>query len=146
MTSNSFSFADLIPEPLTFRDDAFGGDGTIHDVHTAEMLSVSGVVELARAEDRLRRLVAGAEPSLEDIQELERMMDQIMRLIVPGLPAERLAAIPFQFKMQLLAWWKENMPDPEELPAGEAAAGQRLIQAHSSPASSDSTASPPATS
>lgn len=138
MTTKAFSFADLIPEPLTFKDDRFGGSGQSYDVRTGEMLSIQEVVELDRAERNLERALAGeGDPSAEAIEMIQLMTDRLIALIVPDLPEERRARIPFAYWMRFLAWWKEQQPDP---PKGEAQAERTLRRARSSPNSADSTA------
>lgn len=133
----SFSFAEIIPETLTFRDDRFGGDGRAHDVLTGEMLSIAGVVELARAEKNLQVALAGAaDPSPEDVGAVEGLVERMIALLIPSLPAERQAAIPFAYKMRFLEWWKEQQPEPTQ---GEVEAGRRLTRQRPSPASSAST-------
>lgn len=122
---HEFSLSSLLPEPLVFRDDRFGGDGALHDVKTAGMLSVEDVVVLERLQRRGVEAVGRTDlESGSQAAMLAQATDEMMGLLVPTLPAERLKAIPFAFKAAFLKWWREKQPQPEETDAGEAQAGE----------------------
>lgn len=143
----SFSFADLIPEPLTFKDDAFDGDGHVYDVRTNDMLSVDDVVRMMRMEGRFKSVLARTEragqPDTEGLDELLQLTDEMFAMLIPALPDERVEAIPFSYKMRFVEWWRKQQPEIDE---GEAQQGRQLIQDLSSPDSSDSTDATPASS
>ena len=106
MTTN-FSLADLMPEPLTFTDNAVGGDGAIHDMLTSALLSSEDVSALTR----LERDAAGAMAN-QDIAAADAAINRLIGTLIPTLPAERIAAIPITFKTRLLDWWREQQPQP----------------------------------
>ena len=137
MTKKAFTFAELIPEPLTFKDEAFGGSGEIYAVRTGEMLSIQEVVALDRVETDLKRALAGENNTSEAIEQIEIMTDRLITLVIPDLPEERRKRIPFAYWMRFLEWWKEQQPEP---PQGEAVAERTLRRARSSPSSAGSTA------
>jgi hypothetical protein len=144
----TFNLADLIPEPMTFRDV----DGTAYDAHTPEMF---GAVDYARM-TRLRTDMSAAFSALQVKQgnpeqaeqlaaDLESIADRLIALIVPDLPAERRTAMAFGHKFRFLNWWKEQQQKAAS--AGEAqAGGAKAIRGRRSPASSASTTSTPKTS
>lgn len=137
MSAKAFTFAELIPEPLTFKDEAFGGSGQIYAVRTGEMLSIQEVVELERAETNLKRALAGENNTTEAIEQIEVMTDRLIALVIPDLPQDRRARIPFAYWMKFLEWWKGQQPEPAQ---GEAVAERTLRRGRSSPNSADSTA------
>ncbi len=123
--NRTFSLADLVPEPLTFRDDLFGGDGTAYDVKTREMLGAIDIARLERLQGRIQEQTK-ASALLADregvAQDLETAVDEICALLVVGLPAGRLTKIPFGFKLTFLSWWRAAQPEEPPLPGGAKAA------------------------
>ena len=139
--ATTFNLADLIPEPLTFRDT----DGKAYEAHTAEMF---GAVDYAKLM-RLRTELATAFSALQAKQgdpammeqlaaNLEDLADDLIAMIVPELPAERRAAIKFGHKFRFLNWWKEQAA-PKAGAVGEPKAAEKVIRGRRSPASSGST-------
>lgn len=105
--SNSFSFAEFIPEPLTYKDDVLGGDGTIYDVQVGDLLSTEAIVQFTRLEKQVRGLQTGAEQE-DAVVQIDQLVSQMLAILIPGLPAERLAAIPLQLKMKFAEWWRSE--------------------------------------
>jgi hypothetical protein len=103
--SASFRLSDLVPEPMTFTDDAYGGDGSTHDVLTVDLLSEDAVTALLREQ---RRMTAGfaAERSAEALEATNRLIS----ILIPSLPPERLASIPITFKARFIEFWQEQQP------------------------------------
>ena len=100
-----FSLADLVPEPLTFRDNVGGGDGTVYDVMRADMLGPTALARLQRLQKRAQSLYHGRVVSLEEAGELEQVADEFIVMLIPNLPEERLATLGFQAKYKLITWW-----------------------------------------
>jgi hypothetical protein len=101
----SFRLSDLVPDPMTFTDDAYGGDGTTHDVLTVDLLSEADIAALMREQ---RRMAAGfaAERSEEALDAVNRLI----RLLIPTLPPERLSSIPITFKARFIEFWQQEQP------------------------------------
>jgi hypothetical protein len=110
--SKGFSLADLIPEPLTFTDDGAGGDGRTYDVRPEDVFSAVEVF-------RFRRL--SAQNDENDAAASEVCAGEIMHMLIPALPAERIAAIPMLYKLRFVVWWRQQGLGE---PAGEAKPGQ----------------------
>lgn len=125
MTTKGFSLAEFSPEPMTFTDDGFGGDGRIYDVKTLEHLGARDTVQLQRLYERMSNAVVGKggkQGAHEDqlAVQLEQTADELFTLLIPTLPAERHKAIPFQGKFRFLRWWREEQtPPPGTTPAQE---------------------------
>lgn len=144
----TFNLADLIPEPLTFRDT----DGKTYEAHTAEMFGAVDYAKLMRLQQQMRTafatLQATAGQKKGDTEgvaaQLEAMSDTLIAMIVPDLPPERLAAMAFGHKFRFLKWWQEQATAGQ--PAGETKAAEKVIRGRRSPASSASTVSAPKTS
>lgn len=140
----TFNLADLIPEPMTFKDV----DGKTYEALTAEMF---GAVDYARLM-RLRTEMAAGFSALQAKQgdpatmeqlaaNLEDLADSLIAMIVPELPTERRTAIKFGHKFRFLNWWKEQAAKGQMV--GEPKAAERPIRGRRSPASSGSTVSTP---
>lgn len=136
--SRNFNLSDLIPEPLTFTDDRYGGDGAVHDVLTFDLLSEEDVARLMTLQRRQAQAFA-AEQAPQALQAL----NELLRLLVPTLSPERVAAIPLGVKTKFLGWWGEQQPQPGKATgAGEqtAASPTPVPRGRRSRASSPSTA------
>ena len=108
----AFRLSDLVPDPMTFTDDAYGGDGTTHDVLTVDLLSEADIAALLREQ---RRMAAGfaAERSEEALDAVNRLI----KLLIPSLPPERLASIPITFKARFIEFWQAEQPTIPKAPA-----------------------------
>jgi len=112
----SFGLADLIPEPLTFADNAEGGDGTIYDVKVGSLLSNQDIADLIRLEKE-----SAASLGKGDAAATDAMLNRIIAIIIPGMPAERVASIPIGLKSRLLEWWRNAQPEPPPKPTAAGA-------------------------
>lgn len=134
-TPRTFSLAEFFPEPMTFTDDGFGGNGKAHDVKTAELMGAQDAVKLQRMYDLVQRIQANEKMAAEEAaKKLEQTLDQMMRLLIPTLPPVRIGKISFQVKFRFLTWWKAEQEKPkgegaEEGEAGETEAGTALTSA-----------------
>jgi len=54
--NKNFNFSELIPEPLTFIDSGFGGDGQTHEVRTVAMLGAADHARLQRIQRHIAEL------------------------------------------------------------------------------------------
>jgi hypothetical protein len=108
MSNRDFRLSDLIPEPLTFTDDAYGGDGAVYDVLTADLLSEVDLAALTRLERRAAQAFAQERP-----EEALSAFNEMIALLIPALPRERLAAIPLAFKTRFLEFWRDQHPAPK---------------------------------
>lgn len=146
----AFSLADLAPPPLTFYDSAFGGDGARHVVRTHDHLGPEHIGEMLRLEADLRQCYGElAAVNGEDREALAvvgrrlvAVVDATIALLIPTLPAARVAAIPFRAKERLLTWWGESQAarppareslDPLGKAAGRATAPRRRSRGSSPP-------------
>lgn len=148
----SFSLSDLIPEPLMYVDDTFGGDGKRYEMRSTQEFSPedyavylrwqreAGVVQV-----QFRQL--GGEHA-KDVQKAEKVMQQLIHILdslilhlMPGFPRERLDAVPSWAKAKIIERWRGEQPK-ETAAVGEAQAGKqpRTQRGRRSPASVDSTA------
>ena len=118
--TKSFSLADLIPSPLTFEDTAFGGDGAIHTVKTWDLFSSEDIATLMRFHNDI-----GVAFAANDAAKAERLINQLLSMLIPTLPQERLKAIPVTFKGKFLEWWEAEQPKPEQSPKSKRAASSR---------------------
>lgn len=121
--SNSFSFAEFIPEPLTYKDEMLGGDGTVYDVQVVDLLSTENMVLLMRVENQIGELTAdkirgeGIGKIEEMTNRLEALTDQMMEIVIPGLPRERRLIIPLPLRKRFIDWWRAEQ--------GKAATGEQ---------------------
>jgi hypothetical protein len=125
--AKGFSLSEFFPEPMTFTDDGFGGNGKVHDVKTVELLGVQDSVRLQRLYDRLIGATASKKTSDEKLAvELEQTADEMMHLLIPTLPKERIGKMSFQAKFAFLRWWRSEQPKFEQKgdPVGEGEAGE----------------------
>lgn len=139
MSENDFSFAGLIPDPLTFTDNRFGGDGMRHDVMRADMLSPEDYAVIQRMEREITAasLSTNAD-SPDNVTLINQRLSEFLRLLIPTLPSERITAIPVIYRVKFIEWWKSKH-EAATHPSGEAQAGAP-IQKKRSPASSQPTA------
>lgn len=120
MTSKGFSLAEFSPEPMTFTDDGFGGDGRVYDVKTLEHLGARDSVQMQRLYERMGNALTGKGANEEKLAvQLEQTADDLFLLLVPDLPKERHKAIPFQGKFRFLRWWREEQTPTQVVEGGE---------------------------
>lgn len=143
----TFDLADLVPEPMTMRDM----DGTTYDVLGTELFGAVDYARLMRMRTDMAAAFSGLQAKQGDQEakertaaNLEQLADELIALLVPSLPAERRAAIPFAKKFRFLNWWKEQ--ETKGQPTGESKAVEKVIRGRRSPASSASTVSTPTSS
>jgi hypothetical protein len=110
--STQFSLADLIPEPLTFKDDAFGGEGVIFDVLTSELLSSQDIATLRRIRNRLI-----GEPQEEETADLIININLLVSLLIPDMPSERIHRLPLGAKEKFFAWWLQSTKKKKRTPS-----------------------------
>lgn len=118
--SEEFSLLDLAPAPLVFRDEAFGGDGGRHEWRMLADLGLEDLGTLRRIQDELGRASAALSKASPSADDLDRMATRLaegfnafLRLMLPTLPAERLAAIPLRGKQYMLERWRAAQPAEE---------------------------------
>lgn len=125
MATKGFSLADFFPEPMTFTDNEFGGDGKVHDVKTVELLGVQDSVRIQRLYDRLAKAMSGSGKGATEEKlaaELEQAAAEMLYLLIPTLPKERVKKIPFQVQFRFLQWWKQEQKALEKAVEGEGGA------------------------
>jgi hypothetical protein len=115
--AKSLSFAGLVPEPLTFTDDAFGGDGARYDVLSPDLFTPEAFARFEQIQGELNRTKAaigneGQGVTSEIFTQLGAMTDELIAILIPQMPAERRQAVPFGFKMRFLQWWQEETRTP----------------------------------
>lgn len=123
-TPKGFSLAEFSPEPMTFTDDGFGGDGRVYDVKTVQHLGARDTVRMQQLYERMSNALTAAGTDNADAlaTQLEQTADDLFQLLIPTLPAERHGAIPFQGKFRFLTWWRqEQAPPPKNKGEGQAA-------------------------
>jgi len=113
----SFGLADLIPKPLTFADNAEGGDGTIYDVKVGSLLSTADIADLVRLEQESASALGKGDAAATDA-----LINRIIAIIIPAMPPERVAAIPLGLKSRILEWWRNAQPEPPPKPQAAGAA------------------------
>ena len=119
--SKIFDLAGLMPEPLTVTDV----DGTRYDMKTADMLSATEYAQMQRLKrdgERLERESSGDDEAAAAW--LDEQVNQLFRMLLPGMPEERQQAIPFAHKYRVLNWWNTQQAKPEGQSAGEARASR----------------------
>lgn len=112
----SFSLADLIPEPIVYIDDTFGGEGRRHDMRTTTMFSPEDFAVYLRLQREVAALVvlmADKEAAKNDPARVKRasaqtvkILDQLILTIMPDFPRERLEVIPTWAKQEIIKRWK----------------------------------------
>lgn len=120
MARRTLNFQTLIPERNDFEDS----DGRKYEFRSAKDF---GTVDQARA-GRIRKEMLAAMEALEKneadeaaAQTFERATAEFVRLILPGLPDERMQALSLGQKAAIVEWWTKA---GESQPAGEASADQ----------------------
>lgn len=131
----SSDLTSLLPEPLTFLDNAFGGGGEEYDVLTWEHLGPQQIAKLKRLERRLVQnytILAANVESLNEQQDLEAVaghveddMNAFLALIIPTMPAERWPHIPYKWRYDFLQWWNTEQPAPPKAPKAKAPRNSR---------------------
>jgi hypothetical protein len=130
----SFSLADLIPEPIVYVDDTFGGDGQRYDMRTMQMFSsedFGAYNQLQREVDQAQALmqskgVAQRDPSRvqKAMQQMLRIIDEMLLILMPDFPRERLEKIPTWGKQKIITRWRAAQKaadvSAEPTPVGEA--------------------------
>lgn len=110
----NFKLSSLIPDPLTFTDDSFGGDGTAYDVKTTAMLSSAEFAAIERMKvDMDAFYTDGQADQTAGLRLFEQRADEFLGLIIPGLAAERRQAIPVALKLGFLSWWQRQQPQAQ---------------------------------
>lgn len=124
-SSRELSLADLAPERLTFFDTAYGGDGARYEWRAYDDMGLEELGLLRRIQDELGRGSALIGRDHADAATLEQAaakigagLDAFLHLILPGLPAARLTAIPLRGKQHMLQWWQARQAPVD---AGEGA-------------------------
>lgn len=103
--ANGFRLSDLVPEPLTFTDDMPGGDGITYDVLTMDLLSEHAIARMVQLQQRMTVALAN-QRGAEGLQAI----NDLLHLLIPGLPTERLSAIPVAYKTKFLEWYGQQQP------------------------------------
>lgn len=104
--SKSFDLAGIIPEALSYTDNALGGDGLTYEVLTRMLLSTEAAIKVARAEQELMTiLLKRGELEKGESERAEQLSGYVIATLIPGLPAERQRAIPLAARMEILSWW-----------------------------------------
>lgn len=102
----SFDLAAIIPEALSYQDNALGGDGQSYEVLTRMLLSTESSIRVARAEQELMGiLLKRGEMEKGEAERAEQLSEQVIAALIPGLPVERRRAIPLAARMEILNWW-----------------------------------------
>lgn len=112
----SFSLSDLIPEPIVYIDDTFGGDGQRHDMRTSQMFSSEDFAaynRLQREVDQAQALMHVKDAAKRDPIKVERAMTQMLRILdemllilMPTFPRERLEKLPTWAKQTIITRWR----------------------------------------
>lgn len=142
--SKNFKLSGLIPNPLTFTDDEFGGDGHTHDVKSTEMLSSAEFAELERIKADIGAFLNQPEGGTSaGLRIYEQRTDEFMQILIPTLTEVRRSVIPIAFKIGFLTWWQQQQPRVEPS-VGKAPARAAKTPRGRSRASSEPTTSTPA--
>jgi hypothetical protein len=147
MTTKGFSLAEFSPEPMTFTDDGFGGDGRVYDAKTLQHLGARDTVRMQQLYERMSNaLTAGGDGDADVLAtQLEQTVDDLFALLIPTLPTERHQAIPFQGKFRFLNWWRSEQTPPASQTSpqeGEVAVDPKPKKARRKVAKKDVPASP----
>lgn len=118
--SKSFSFADLIPEALTYKDEVMGGDGAVYDVQVRDLLSTEALVQFMRIDKQVRDLDLAAGVDDDDAKRIDGLTDQMLAILIPALPTARRQIIPLQLRMRFVEWWSAAQGDDAEGDGGAA--------------------------
>lgn len=112
--STNFSLSSIIPESLTFTDDAHDGDGKVYIVRRAAEFNSFDFVAHQRLQADLTdsQLQLGQKDSdaIETMKVLERVADEFVRLLIPTMPEDRLKTLALVWKMAFIGWWNEQQP------------------------------------
>lgn len=97
---------------MTFTDDGYGGDGTVYDVLTVDLLSEVDLAAMIKLQRRAALAFSG-DRSGEALQ----AFNELIALLIPTLPKERIAAIPLTFKTRFVDFWHSSQPqlDPKAM-------------------------------
>ena len=107
----TFSLADLIPEPLNFTDDAFGGSGIRYDVLTLELLSSQDIAILRRTKKRINEFMQTKDSASDPLEPkmntdaLEREINALFKILIPKIGIDRIKEIPLGAKEKFFYWW-----------------------------------------
>src|SRR6185436_2957626 len=112
----SFSLSDLIPDPIVYIDDTFGGEGRRHEMRTSQMFSSEDFAaynRLQREVDQAQVLMQIKDAAKRDPAKVERAMTQMLRILdemllilMPDFPRERLERLPTWAKQEIIKRWR----------------------------------------
>lgn len=117
MSDRNFSLAAIIPQGLTFTDDGAGGDGAQYQVRLPSMFTSYEYARLAELQTSLPEQLAAVANAREQGPEsgqvmtlVDQAINEILSLLVPDLPEQRIKAIPLGYKLEFMKWWKGQLP------------------------------------
>jgi hypothetical protein len=121
----NFSLAGLTPERDTFTDT----DGTVYEMLNRDDFSVTTMAKARRIQKQFPEFWERLEEQPDDVaaaEGLEGALRDLVRMIIPDLPAERLRALTLLQKQSVLDFWNQRMSEDN---VGEVKAGQALSRA-----------------
>jgi hypothetical protein len=118
---SEFSLSNIVPaEDITFKDDRFGGDGTVHRCRSRAEMDAHDLAKLhkVQADMRLNLTITQTGKSSKGVtveqaaNNLDRAVHQFIVMLIPDMPADRVKAIPTQVWYQFMQWWREQQAKP----------------------------------
>ncbi len=107
--ARNFDLASVIPEAMTFTDNAFGGNGQAYVVRPAVQFSPSEHVVLRAMQNDINRVANEPEDGTDrGARIMERRTNEFFAMIVPDMPPERHEAIPYGYKSLFVGWWMKQ--------------------------------------
>lgn len=120
MPKNLNFAAILAPERHTFTD----ADGTVYDMLNRADFSITTMAKATRLQKQFPTWKDRLEKNPGDVkaaESLENAITEMVRLVIPDLPQERLDTYTLGQKQMILDFWNSRMA---EAVAGEAKAGR----------------------
>ncbi len=156
MPGANFVLSEIVPDvELTFTDDAHGGDGTTYPVLARSDIGAEDFAnmrrKLAEMNKNIKVVRTGKGGNVDQATiEMSRAIDEVIQWLIPGMPLERVNALPIRYKAAFVTWWREQQPaatQAEELGEAKAQPSERVPRGKPrSRTSSGRTSSTPASS
>jgi len=123
MVVHNLDFSTLVPKRDTFTDT----DGKVHEFRAVGDFGALDLATMKRLQRDMPKSLNDLSNNLDDeepARRFERLTNESLKLILPSLADERIAAISMGQKAQITKWWQErNTPQNGALPVGEVVAG-----------------------
>lgn len=129
--TKAYILSEVIPdvEPLTYKDDRYGGDEQVYKVRRTMDMGLTDQAELRIIKNQYQLAVKQVNTAKQRQQaraaadNLDNATNELMQFLIPDLPMARIQAVPMMERIRFLGWWlRESRAEQEANDAGEAKA------------------------